>query len=121
MLTLEDKKRICARLFFTDNEDQYEDYHEALAEFMSGENVTETFVDFAVQSAIQPEEGHDVYTNKGGHVATVRLDDGFFSFRTEMTDDEVEEARELWEKAREENPEVGDISVLLEKAGWKKI
>lgn len=120
MITREDKNRIAARLFFQDNSDQYEDYHEALTEFMSGNNTSEVFVDFCVKPMVQPEEGCAVVTNEIGHVATVRLSDGFFSPRTEMTQDEGEAIEEKFHEAADLHPDLDGLDLLL-TTGWKQI
>ena len=120
MITTEDKRRICARAFFQDNQDQYEDYHEAAAEMLSGSNVSDAFVDTVVEPFLRPEPGHVVVVNDKGHVATVREKDFFFSPRTEMTQDDGEEMEALNYKFAEEFPDLSEIE-LLQKMGWKII
>jgi len=120
MITTEDKRKICARNFFNDNRDQYEDYHEAAAEFLSGQNVSDRFVDFAVEPYIKPQEGHYVLVGNDGHVATVRAEDGFFSPRTEMTREEGEAIEAAFEAMNDKYPEALELE-LLEKMGWRVI
>jgi len=119
-ITKEDKCRIVARNFFTDNPDQYEDYHEALAEFMSGLNTSDQFIDFAVERYIKPEKGFSLYMTDAGHVAAIRDADGFFQPRTEMTPEEVEELEEAFRKAADDFPDLDGFD-LIEKIGWRKI
>src|ERR1700677_2393162 len=99
MVTTEDKLKIAARAFFTDNQDQYEDYHEALSEFISGSNQSETFIEFCVEPYIKPEDGHAVLVRDDAHVATVRMSDGLFTPRTEMSQGEGEKFEADYEKA----------------------
>ena len=119
-LTKEDKCRIVARNFYTDNPDQYEDYHEALTEFMSGNNCSDTFIEFCVAPYLKPEDGCEIVMSDIGHVASVRLLDGFFNPRTEMTQDEGEAMEEAFHKAADEYPDLDGLDLLL-KTGWKKI
>lgn len=120
MITVEDKRRICARAFYQDNKDQYEDYHEALAEFMSGQNVSDSFIDTVVEPFVSPEPGHFVVVNDLGHVASVRDSDGFFSPRTEFTQDEGMSLEVEFTKAMDEFPDLDGIP-LLEKTGWRVV
>ncbi len=118
MASKEDKRRIVARNFFTDNRDQYEDYHEALTEFMSGANASDRFVDAAAESFIKPKDGHTVLVRDDGHVVEVRDIDAFMEPRTEMTEDEFTELTDQIGVALEENEDLDGAAVLV-KIGWR--
>lgn len=120
MVSAEDKRRICARLFFQDNQDQYEDYHEAAAEFLSGNNASDKFVDFTVEAIVRPEPGHMIFVRDDGHVASLRMEDGFFEPRTEMTEDEGEENMEKFGQAFEDDPELEPLGAL-KAIGWRAV
>lgn len=119
-ITMEDKKRILARAFFTDNRDQYEDYHEALTEFMSGQNVTDRFIEFGAEPYLRGKEGYELFTNKDGHVVAFREHDGHVLPITEMDEDEGDAFNEALQKLADENP-VADMNDIFEKLGWKQI
>lgn len=122
-LSIADKRRIAARIFFQDNqggEDGYEDYHEALAEFISGENQSDQFIEFVVKPYLKPKEGHTLIMRDDGHVASVRDEDGYFEPLTEMTQNEGEAFHEEYLKAADEYPDIEGYE-LLAKIRWKVI
>lgn len=90
MITEEDKKRIVARAFYNDNEDQYEDFREALTEFMNGQNTSQKFIDFAVEPFIKPIEGHIRLVNDEGHVIAFREKDGYMDPNHSNIENEAE-------------------------------
>lgn len=113
------KLRILARNFFTDNQDQYEDYRHALTEFMANEP-SDTFVEFCIEPYVTPKDGFVVMYRDDGHVAEIRNADGWFNPRTEMTHEEGAEFEEQYEKAMEEFPNLEGYD-LLEKIGWVRL
>lgn len=117
-ITKEDKARICARAFFQDNQDQYEDYHEALTEFTSGNNVSDSFIDFAVEHYLTPVPGYILVTNAVGHVVNIRDSDGFLEPVTEMSEEECEAMNEAFHEAADKYADLTELA-LLEKIGWK--
>lgn len=118
-LTAEEKRKIVARFFFRDNPDEYEDFHEAHVEFASGQNVSDSFVDSVIEMNIKSEEGHSFVMNESGHVAKVRLTDGFFEPLTGMTEEEGSEVIETFHAA-EGKYDLDGLDLLL-KCGWKVI
>jgi hypothetical protein len=119
-MTKEDKVKIAARLFYQDD-NGYEDYRDAHIEFCSN-CPSEEFINFATQDILKKEDGHKIFFNGEGHVATLRMSDGFFSPRTEMSEDEGEE---LEEKIMDEMDKIDlsftevEASVLaLKNLGW---
>jgi len=118
-ITKEDKRRIAARLFFNDNKDQYEDYHEALSEFISGQNQSDDFIDFVVEPLLKGEPGHHLFT-KDGHVAKLRIEDDFFSPLTEMSEFDGESFETSFDAVADKNPNTS-VSGILELLGWKRL
>lgn len=119
-LNMEEKRKIAARVFFQDNQNDYEDYHEAATEFLNPGNMSDQFVEFVVEPLTKPLEGYLLFTRDDGHVIRVRADDGFLEPVTEMTNDEGELLAEQLTKASEEKPDFDDIG-LLKAIGWKLI
>lgn len=120
-LTIEDKRRIVARIFFTDNRDQYEDYHEALSEFISGNNQSEDFINFAVKPYVESKKGHTVLMRDDGHVVDIRESDGFLSYRTDMTEDEAESLQDQTTEVIDEYPDKEPGIWILKSLGWRVI
>lgn len=119
-MKLDDKKRIAARLFYQDNEDQYEDYHEALCEFSSGQNMSDAFIDTVIKFNLEPESGHKFVMRDDGHVAKVRLSDWFFSPVTKFSEEEGDELVNKWEEVLEGKDEM-DTFEILKLMGWRVI
>ena len=120
MISQEDKLKIVARLFFQDNPDQYEDYHEALTEFMGQSKPSDAFINSCVEHVIKPQDGCAIVMSSVGHVASVRIDDGFFEPRTDMSDEECEAVEDRFQETADENPDLDGLDLLV-KMDWKKI
>lgn len=118
-ISKQDKLKIMARLFFQDNEDQYEDFRDAEVEFMA-HPPTDTFIDFCLEPLLKKEEGTSIVMNSQGHVASVRHSDGFFDPKTDMTVDEGEEMEGAFHEAADKYPDLDGMDLLL-KMDWKVI
>ena len=118
--SITDKRKIAARLFFSDNRDSYDDFQDALNEFTDGKNQTDAFIDTLVSPILKPVEEHILLMRYDGHVATLRLADNFFSPRTKMIEEEGEELKEQFEITNQQNPNDNELELLL-KMGWTLI
>ncbi len=119
-LTKEDKLKILARVFYIDNEDTYEDYRDALTEFMA-KPPPDQFIDFSLQPYLKPaEEGCILLMTDSGHVASIRIKDGYFEPRTETTENEDLEIQAKFTETADQNPGLDGVD-LLYKMGWKKV
>lgn len=124
-MKIEDKIKICARLFFQEGND-YEDYREAYAEFCANKP-SDKFLDFAIEPILKHKDSeHKLFMHKeSGHVATLRIKDGFFSPITEMTEDEGLETSEATLNEIDKIPEtISDNKaqiMALENSGWIQI
>lgn len=119
-LSKEDKCKIAARLFYDDNRDQYEDFHEAFVEFASGLNVSEAFLETVVSLNVKPRSGHRIVLGPNGALAAVREVDGFFEPISNMTHDEGAIMEGSFNVACEEYTDLDEWGIL-NKIGWKVI
>ena len=120
MITQEEKRKIAARCFYADNMDEYEDFQEAMVDFMGQHKPSDTFVNFVVDEYLKPEAGLSVWMSIDGHVATIREKDGYFKPRTMMFEDDALKMQADYEQASIAFPNLKQIE-LLPKIGWKRI
>jgi len=118
-ISKEDKRRLCARAFFEDNPDQYEDYHEALTEFMSNK-VTDSFIDAICRFNVNPEPGFGMFIRDDGHIMSYRFTDDFCQPQTCMTDEECEADQAAFTEISGNFPDLSSLEIL-EKMGWRRI
>lgn len=114
-----DKLKILARLFFQDNEDQYEDYRAAEIEFMT-QTPSDSFIEFTLGHTLKPKEGHELVYSPVGHVAYVRDSDGFLEPVTEMSQEDGMELETEFEEAAGKYLDLDGMDLLL-KTSWKKV
>lgn len=116
-VSMEQKRKIVARNFFTENREQYKDYAEAREELSNDKILSDAFIDFAVEPYLRMIEGCDLITNDQGHVLSIRISDGFVEPITMITDEEI---REMQDKYMEAGKEHGLLNrnLLIEKIGW---
>lgn len=119
-LSITDKRIIAARLFFVDNRDSYDDFKDALDEFLDGKNQSDKFIDAVVNPIMKKTEGHILLMSPNGHVANLRLSDNFFSPLTQMTLEEGEALEKQFETTNNTFPEDDELEIL-KKMGWKTI
>lgn len=125
-LTKAQKLTICARLFFQDNIEDYEDFRSAKIEFMANPP-SDDFIDTLLKMNFKRKRGHKIFINReSGHIATVSVFDGFFKPRTKMTIEEGEKMSAQFVEAvggdefANSNPRDVLVSVLA-KIGWVEV
>lgn len=116
----EDKLKILARLFFQDNQDDYEDFRAAEVEFMANQP-TDMFIEFCLKPILSKKrDDNSLVMNSQGHVASVRHSDGYFEPLTEMTQDDGSEMEDAFHEASEKYPDLDGLDLLV-KTDWKVI
>jgi hypothetical protein len=117
-MELDDKLRIAARLFFEDRMDEYEDYNEALSELTG--NVSERFLDHAIEPFVRPQDGYRQLMNDVGHIITVNNETGHVSPVTLQSDEESEALEEAASELAEKHPDLSPVQIM-QKVGWRLI
>lgn len=112
----DEKVKIAARLFFQNEDNDYESFEEAVSDMSK---VSEEFIEHVVSGVLQPDEGYRTVFNEDGHVARVRTSDSFFEPVTEMTVEYGMKLQAEFEKAAEAHPEIKSAIVVLQASGWK--
>ncbi|MFV8250220.1 hypothetical protein [Bdellovibrio bacteriovorus] len=120
MLTKALKLKVCARAFYQDAEEGvYEDFRAAEVEFMA-KPPPDRFIDFVAGNFIAPVAGHKVFVSSDGHVARVRMSDGYFEPVTEMTEDEGETFEAKFMELLDSDVTLEPLDAL-KKMGWVEV
>jgi len=117
LISLETKQRIAARQFLVDNQDQYEDYMQALEDM---KQVSEKFLDGVVQPFIVRQTGYHLLADEYGRIVNVNGVTGHVSFVTELTDQEADDMEKITHAYMKEHQKLTAAQVFL-ALGWKVI
>lgn len=117
-LSLEDKRKITARNFFTDQigtEDAYENYEEALSEI---QQVPEEFCNTVLRAMPLEKEGYRTLM-KDGYVINVNPETGHVLPVSEMTEEDGQKIQTEFQNTSLVHPEITSAVVLMQQMGWK--
>lgn len=119
-LSKEDRARICARLFYEDNREDYADYREALVEFITNK-VTDSFMNTVIVQSVSYDKDYRFFVRDDGHVVKVRISDKFCSPVTRMDRQTGEKFEIEFDEKSDNLPEHLDEYDVLKEMGWREI
>jgi hypothetical protein len=112
----EHKIKIAARLFFDDNQEEYENYEQSVEGLR---DASDEFLDHVVKNFYRNKPGHrSFYNPEDGHIISLRTSDDWLEPVTAMSKEYGDEIHEKFRAASIQREDFVSTAVLLQDCGW---